>query len=351
MKNLLVRADATMEMGAGHIMRCLALAQAWQEHGGRATFLCHCDSDLLRQRIVNEGFDFIPLESKHPSYGDVGLTVKTLKHLAGMNVKGKTWIAVDGYHFDALYQRRIKEEGYKLLWIDDYGHADHYCADIVLNQNISADAQWYINRETDTRLLLGSEYVLLRREFRSLRNKRRKIAPIARKILVTMGGSDPCNTTVKILRALQKVKIPALEVTVIMGPANPHAKQVEEEILRSSFPVNCLLSVQNMPEQMAWADIAVSAGGSTCWELAFMGLPSVILINSDNQQAISEAFDAAGAAINLGWQHQGEPDTIAGTIQPLLVNKTARQTMGEIGQGLVDGLGLKRLMRACEALT
>ncbi len=351
MMNLLIRADATTEMGTGHIMRCLALAQAWQEHGGRAVFLTSCGNEVLLRRIADDGFDALRLENRHPSKDDGEMTLKTLARLANGNARSETWIAVDGYHFDARYQRRIKEEGYKLLWIDDYGHADHYWADIVLNQNISADARWYLKREMNTRLLLGSEYALLRREFRSFERTARETAPAAGRVLVTMGGSDPDNTTVKVLRALQTVQVPALEVTVIIGPANPHRELIEEEIRGSSFPVHCVCSTSDMPANMAWADIAVSSGGSTCWELAFMGLPNVILITSENQRAISEALDAAGAAVYLGWQQEAAPDRIAGAIQQLLGNRALRKSMGETGQRLVDGLGPDRLLSACEALS
>jgi UDP-2,4-diacetamido-2,4,6-trideoxy-beta-L-altropyranose hydrolase len=332
-------------------MRCLALAQAWQERGGRATFLSHCDSDLLPRRIVSEGFDFIPLERTHPAPCDIEQTVTILAHLESQNAGPKPWLALDGYHFDTQYQYRIKEEGYKLLWIDDYGHADYFYADIILNQNISAVGHRYMNREAYTRVLLGSPYVLLRREFLLWREPEQIIpSSFASRILVTMGGSDPCNTTLKILRALREVTVHNLEVAVIVGPANPHRHQVEDEIGRAPFTGHCFPSVENMPEKMAWADIAVSAGGSTCWELAFMGLPNIIIISSDNQKPIAEGLDAAGAAINLGWHHQVVPQQIAGAVQDVLSQDHRRKEMRAVGRKLVDGRGLTRLLSVCGEL-
>ena len=109
---------------------------------------------------------------------------------------------VDGYQFNADYQRALKAAGFRVLFLDDYGHATHYSADLVLNQNAYANEKMYAARESYTRLLLGTDYCLLRREFSSWRGWKREIAPIGTKILVTMGGSDPENFTTDVVEAL-----------------------------------------------------------------------------------------------------------------------------------------------------
>ena len=142
---LYIRADATTNIGTGHVMRCIALSQAWKDKGGQVVFISHCESKKLQERIIAEGFDFIYIENPHPHPADLDKTIETL---STMNYPSSTndWLVVDGYHFDSMYQKKIKEAGYRLLWIDDYGHADRYYADIVLNQNISADASFYTKR-------------------------------------------------------------------------------------------------------------------------------------------------------------------------------------------------------------
>ncbi|HIE10725.1 MAG TPA: UDP-2,4-diacetamido-2,4,6-trideoxy-beta-L-altropyranose hydrolase, partial [Kiritimatiellae bacterium] len=109
-------------------MRCLALAQAWKAHGGKAVFVTACESDALRQCILDEGFQVVLLERPYPESGDWKQTSQILRRHPG------TWVVLDGYHFDSGYHRRIKEAGHPLLVIDDMAHLDHYCADIVLNQ-------------------------------------------------------------------------------------------------------------------------------------------------------------------------------------------------------------------------
>ncbi len=345
MSTLLIRADATTQMGTGHVMRCLALAQGWQDHGGTAVFYSHCESDALRRRIANEGFDFIPFKNTLNNGSDIKEeTLKTLEQLKMQNAKCKVWTAIDGYHFDAEYQKRIKEAGYNLLAIDDYGHADHYYADIVLNQNIYAHPRIYSNREAYTQLLLGSRYVLLRREFRTWQGWTRKISPIGQKMLVTMGGSDPDDTTLKVVQALQKIARPDLEAAIIIGPANPHRRRIEEEIGNLPFAVHILTSVRDMPEQMAWADMAVSAGGTTCWEMAFMGLPCIMLVLSENQRANAEELDRGGIAINMGWHEKVLPSQIGQSALQLLDSAETRADLTRQGQVLVDGDGIERLL-------
>ncbi len=118
MNTLSIRADATMHMGTGHVMRCVALAQAWQDRGGKALFISHCESDALQKRITAEGFDLITLENPHPDPLDCNFTLATLKALKNEDSNQKAWLIVDGYHFDADYQKRVKDAGHKLLCRD-----------------------------------------------------------------------------------------------------------------------------------------------------------------------------------------------------------------------------------------
>jgi UDP-2,4-diacetamido-2,4,6-trideoxy-beta-L-altropyranose hydrolase len=345
------RADATMHMGIGHVMRCVALAQSWQERGGKALFISHCESDALQKRISAEGFDLITLENPHPDPLDCNLTLATLKALNNEDSNQKAWLVVDGYHFDADYQKRVKDAGHKLLCIDDYGHAADYYADLILNQNISADELFYNHREPYVELLLGTRYALLRREFQSWRGWQRKIPTTARKVLVSLGGADPHNVTLKVIHALKQVDVPGMEVRIVSGPANPHLGALRVAIDRDP-DIQLLTDITNMPEFIAWADIAVSAGGSTCWELAFMGLPNIVIVTADNQRGNAEALGTRQININLGWHQDISLEGIAEELEQLMMNAEQRSWMSERGQKLVDGDGGRRLSRiiADEAL-
>jgi spore coat polysaccharide biosynthesis predicted glycosyltransferase SpsG len=167
---------------------------------------------------------------------------------------------------------------------------------------------------------------------------------VARKVLVTLGGGDPDSQTLKAVRALQQVDVDRLEAVVVVGASNPHYQELEFAVRNSQFGIRLVRNVSNMPELMAWADVAVTAGGSTCWEIAFFGLPSVLLMLADNQQVIAEGLNEAGVALNLGWYEEVTGKQIAGALSNLVNNCKRRRQMSRDGQDLVDGIGGERVV-------
>lgn len=338
-EKLLIRSDANAQIGTGHLMRCLALGQAWQAEGGTAFFVSCCQSDTLRHRIESAGFAFVPLEQPYPDPGDLPATFELLKKYR------PDWVVLDGYHFAPDYQRAIRSTGCRLLIVDDIACWPEYHADILLNQNLNADQLTY-KCDLDTIFLLGARYALLRSEFQVWRGWQRDISPVAHKVLVTFGGSDPGNVTLKIVRALQLMPVAGLQAVVVIGGSNLHAEALRSEIQSSKPDIRIVQDATNMPELMAWADVAVSAGGSTCWELAFMGLPALVVAAADNQLSVAEGLYAAGTALNLGWHENVSPEDISEALSRLLADETRRIQMVTCGQKLVDGDGGRREISA-----
>ena len=345
--NLIIRADSTSQMGAGHVMRCLALAQAWQERGGRAVFLSHCESKPLRQRIKSEGCDLIPMENPHPHPDDLENTLDILPSICNPHSTFSNWLVVDGYHFDSEYQLRIREAGYRLLVIDDMAHLSHYYADILVNQNNHAPDLYY-QCNPDATLLLGTRYVLLRGEFLKYRDFKRQIQGQAKKILVTLGGADPDNVSLKVVEAVKLLNDANLEVIVVVGPSNPHISFLRTAMLHVPFSMRLFQNVSNMAELMVWADLCISAGGSTSWELAFMGLPSLILVLADNQQRVAVELDAGGVAIDLGYSATQTAEEIFRALNDLASASDSRNSMNQRGPKLVDGKGAIRVVQEME---
>ncbi|MDY7075432.1 MAG: UDP-2,4-diacetamido-2,4,6-trideoxy-beta-L-altropyranose hydrolase [Chloroflexota bacterium] len=337
-ETIVIRADASTQMGTGHVMRCLALAQAWEDDGGSVIFAMATNTPALQARLKLEGMRISRLSAQPGSAEDATQTTDLAQKTEA------PWIVVDGYHFDAQYQRILKDSGTRLLFIDDYGHAAHYIADIVLNQNTYAHERSYVNREPYTRVLLGTRYVLLRREFLKWRGWKREVPEVARRVLVTLGGSDPDNVTLKVFRALRQVAVDDLESVVVVGGSNPHYKELQSIVQHSPLAIRLENDVTNMPNLMAWADVAVSAGGSTCWELAFMGLPHLILVLAENQRPIAERLGMAGVAIDLGWHEEVDSAGVAEALVSLLKAGKVREEMSRRGQQLVDGEGGSRVV-------
>jgi UDP-2,4-diacetamido-2,4,6-trideoxy-beta-L-altropyranose hydrolase len=337
---LLIRADASPEIGTGHVMRCLSLAQAWKDAGGCAIFAMAGEMPEIEHRLMGDGFTVHHIIAEPGSEKDAALTADLAILLYAC------FVVVDGYQFGFGYQMRLKKAGQHLLFIDDYGHAEFYSADLVLNQNIYAREELYKDRYFKTDLLLGTPFVLLRREFLSWRNRIRKNPDKAGKILVTMGGSDPDNVTLKVLSSLQSLTANGIEVVVVVGAGNAHNAALQAVAKQSQVPVRLVRNVSNMPELLAWADMAIISGGTTSYETAFMGLPSLIVIIAANQVRVAEKLAEIGASVNLGWYHNLSGECIQKTVEDLQVNCKARESMSQIGKQLVDGRGTTRVIKA-----
>jgi UDP-2,4-diacetamido-2,4,6-trideoxy-beta-L-altropyranose hydrolase len=337
---LLLRADASVKMGTGHVMRCLAMAQAWQDAGGKVVFVMATESSVIEDNLKIEGIKIYHLSAIPGSNDDAYQTIDLAEK------ENANFVVVDGYHFDSRYQLLIKSSGKYMLVIDDYGHADRYYADLVLNQNIYANEGLYKKREHYTCLLLGTSYVLMRKEFWPYRILRREAPHIAHKVMVTLGGSDPHNVTLKIINSLQYLTLSEMEVVVVAGGGNTHNLALDAASKNSAIPLKLVRNAANMPELMAWADMAIVSGGTTSYETAFMGLPSLITIIADNQVLVAEKLAEAGAAMNLGWHHKLNGTNTAKMVTKLAINRNSRDCMSRIGQQLVDGRGTNRVIRA-----
>ena len=335
---LLVRADASSHMGTGHVMRCLALAQAWQAEGGAVDFLMATSAPGLEARLQQEGFEVFYQEAALGSQNDAENTIALAQQLQVDR------LVVDGYHFGAEYQQQLKSTGLPVLFIDDNAHAEYYCSDWVLNQNIYAHEEMYEHREPNTKLLLGTRYALLRKEFWPWRGWQRKIAPLARKVLVTLGGADPENITLQVIQALQQNLIPDLEVIVVVGGSNPHYEVLQTVVQDSVVKIELQRNVTNMPELMAWADVAISGGGSTCWELAFMGLPSLIITLAENQVPTVKKLHSMGIFWHLGFHKNLDNETIENHLARLLKSGTLQEHKVLSETKIVDGQGVSRVI-------
>lgn len=348
---LLVRADADGRQGTGHVMRCLALARAWRDCGGRPAFVTCCPVERLRQRIRTAGSELVPLDRPHDDPADLSATLDVLGRLQAETAEGQgVWTVLDGYYFDSAYRRAIRAAGGRVLAVDDLVRPSHHHADLLLNPNAGAELL-ECACDPDTTLLLGTRYALLRPEFMRWEAWRREVPHTARRILVTFGGADPQNATAAVLQALGQIDVPSWEAKVVLGAANPHCDWLRRQLRRLPGRIELLLDPSDMPELMAWADVAVSAAGSTCWELAWMRLPAVVLTAADNQQPIARQLSATGAAAGLGWFERPTVEEIAEAISTLCRDRDRRLCYSRLGRRLVDGGGARRVVAVMRALS
>ncbi|MBI4349108.1 MAG: UDP-2,4-diacetamido-2,4,6-trideoxy-beta-L-altropyranose hydrolase [Elusimicrobia bacterium] len=344
-ETLVLRADADAAIATGHVMRSLALAQAWNEAGGTATLLSDCAAPALPERAEAAGVPMRRLDRRHPDPGDLKATLALAEELAE---GGDAWVALDGYHFDPAYIEAVREAGYRVLVVDDHRNRARYEADVLFNQNPGAESFVY-ETAPDTLCLLGFSYALLRDEFSQRPRAPRATPEVARRLLLTFGGSDPGDTTGLALRALDLVDVDGLEAVIVAGAAYPRYDELVAAAARSRAKVSVVRNVPDMPERMEWAEAAIATAGSTIMELAYMGLPSVLITLADNQCPGAVEMEKRGLASFAGEAKDVTPESLAALVTRLCKDAAFRRRASDLGRALVDGRGAARVAAAMSA--
>lgn len=308
------RADASVEIGTGHVMRCLTLADALREGGAGCLFLCRRHDGHLLDLIAARGHRAValppceagtataadPAAPAHARWLGTNWAVDaqdSREALAGAVVE---WLVVDHYALDRRWEQAMRPHCRRLLAIDDLADRPHDC-DLLLDQNLGRGAEDYRDLlPPGAQTLIGPRYALLRPEFAALRAESlaRRERPQFRHMLVTMGGVDKGDATGAVLDALDGCDLPPdLRITVVMGPHAPWLRQVQARAATMSRPTRVLAGVSDMARLMTEADLAIGAAGSTSWERCCMGLPTIQLVLAENQRALAMALQEAGAAV------------------------------------------------------
>ena len=344
-QTLYIRADASSTMGTGHVMRCIALAQAWQHWGGAVCFITHVSSPVLRSIILAQGYEHKNIQTPCPDHADIHQTLQFIAShsLNQKQISSPAWVVLDGYHFNPEYQKAIQGAGYRVLVLDDHNHLHKYYADLLLNQNPAALSYGY-KCSNNTQKLLGTRYTLIRNEFLSKTDKKKSTPKKATRILITLGGADTGNITPCIIQAIQNLNDADLEIRAVVGPSNPRLDTLKSIITRKKIDVR-LVQNPDMPEIMEWADIAITTGGSTCWELCFMGLPFVVIPIAQNQMDIAKCLERDMIAVNLGPIDNSTPKKTTAILKDLIHSPLKREVMSALGKDIIDGGGAKRVIR------
>ena len=305
---IVVRADASLTMGSGHIMRCLTLADGLKQQGHDISFICREHDGHLADLIGQKGFavqllaksetaDFIK-QHVHSEWLDASESDDFAECKPILQALKPDWLIIDHYAIGKNWEQQAKRllPNLKILAIDDLADRTHDC-EILLDQNFGRKNEDYQPLvPSDCQRLLGTRYTLLRDEFASWRamslNRRKSVQP-PNNILVNLGGVDNDNVTLKILQSLNtfvQQSTQAFNVTVVMGKTAPHIVRIQDFAKQANFPCHVIVNANNMAELMANADLAIGAAGSTTWERCCLGLPMVLIVLADNQQVIAKAL-------------------------------------------------------------
>jgi len=332
---LVIRADANQQMGAGHVMRCLALAQEWQAAGGEVVFAAAEITSAVRQRVEEEGFEVVQLSCEASSTGDVRATLAVVRGV------GADWLVLDGYHFGASYRRGVRRGGARVLSIYDGGKVTARGADVVLQPGPAGFAGRPAELFPRKRWIGGMRYLLLRRDLVALRETGRPCAQTVDRVLLTFGGGDDRGMVGRSLRAIERVA-PDAFVRVLSSD--------RVEVPQTSLGVRVIPYGRDVGEHFSWADLAISGAGGTCFELALLGVPSILVAMADNQLPNAQFAEECGFAGYAGKASEVTEDSLAEMLALMVHDRELREDMRRHGQEEVQGSGANRVMRAMKSM-
>ncbi len=344
--NIVFRADASVQMGIGHIMRCLTLADAFRQNGDTVHFICRQLDGHMIETIEDKKYPVFALDAFTSDSALKDIQTEDARACRPIIEKIRPdWLIVDHYALDIQWHRLLKPLCKKLMVIDDLADREHLC-DVLLDQTYQRQESDYAALvPASCKILAGSQYALLRPEFYQLRDKslKRRLSPRLNNMLISLGGTDSENVTGQVLHALQQCVLPStLTITVVLGPTAPHLNTVQT--LADTMPnaTHVKVNVQNMAELMSDSDIAIGAAGTTTWERCCLGLPTITLVLADNQRMIAELL----AKEQVIWLVKKENlvqnlSHIFSGLMPDALAAKSRKAMQ-----MTDGLGVNRVISA-----
>lgn len=355
-KNLIIRTDASVQIGTGHVMRCLTLADELRGRGAGVAFVCREFDGNLCGYIEEKGY----IVHRLPVSNEQEQNIEgNLKHAAWLGADWQTdarqveeiikdlelppdWLVVDHYALDERWEGYLRPYCKKIMVIDDLADRVHDC-DLLLDQNFYENLEIRYDGLAPSRCkkLLGPKYALLRPQFREARKNLRKRDGHVKRMMIFFGGSDPTNETAKVLEAIRMLNRPDIAVDVVVGAFNPHRKVIEQ--IASDLPgCTCHFKVEDMAALMAGADLAVGAGGATTLERMYMGLPSIVITVAENQEASMQALAHHGYLIYAGRDHDVTMDKLSINLSSM--TSKILQEMSKRAVKIIDDMGIGRVI-------
>ena len=353
------RVDASLQIGTGHVMRCLTLADVLREVGAQCHFVCREHPGNLIELIRQRGFSVnaLPASSRthidneqmvegqsiHANWLGADWTTDAEQTKVGVGETAVDWLIVDHYALDARWEHTLRPVCHQLMVIDDLADRPHDC-DLLLDQNLGRFRDDYVRLvPTRCQILLGPNYALLRPEFAALRDEslRRRTVPQFDHLLITMGGVDQSDATGRILEALKHCQLPeALRITVVMGPHAPWLENVKAIAKQISQVTTVVVNTEDIAKLMAESDLAIGAAGSTSWERCCLGLPTLLVVVAENQR------NSASALEKLGCIKQFSLDVSSSRLNAIIRDVGAPEELAKLSQKsclVTDGHGATRV--------
>lgn len=358
--NFVIRVDASVRIGSGHLMRCMTLADHLRERGGSISFMSRELTGNLLHLAEQKGYTVhrIPFPSNRLTKPQGNLSHAGLLEVDWQKDAEETkrilqrydqpvdWLIVDHYAVDGRWESQMRPFTRKIMVIDDVADRPHDC-DVLLDQNLYQDMDIRYDGlvPASCRKLLGPTFALLRPEFVEAQKKVRSRDGSIKRILVFFGGSDPTNETEKTLAAIRLLNRPEILVDVVVGISNQRKDIISA--LCSSLPnTRYYCQIDNIAEMLNNTDMVIGAGGATTWERCCLAVPTIVISVADNQINISKAAASAGAILYLGSSDSVTADELADQVRSIMREPDRLRELSRQAMYLVDGYGAERVVSA-----
>ncbi len=352
--NIAFRTDATLQIGTGHFMRCLTLADELKKQGAQLCFVSRNLPNHLRDMLVAKGMELVSLANTasatpiddlaHSAWLGISQAQDAQDTIQALAEQSWDWLIVDHYALDARWESTMRETAKRIMVIDDIADRQHDC-ELLLDQNYYANMQTRYSGKVPThcQLFLGPRYALLREEFRRLREQIKPRTGKVKRLLVFFGGVDADNYTGLAIRALANMAIEKVHVDVVIGAQHPSRTEIEMQCTEQGFV--CHVQTDKMAELMSASDLAIGAGGTAIWERCCLGLPAISLCVAENQR--KQVIDAAEAGLLYAPANNNNIlDLIHNHTNGLLENPALLKLISNAEMNAVDGKGVLRIINA-----
>lgn len=330
------RADASTAVGTGHVQRCLTIARLLAVNGWSVNFAVTAATVRAVPALADQKFGKLIVSGRPDA------EIELMKR---QWPRGSDLLVVDHYQRNADFETRARGWARRIAAIDDMPSRPHD-VDLLIDATAGRAANDYAGQVPgEAKVLAGVQYVMLRPEVVEARRPAGPAPATATQLFVSFGGSDPDDLTSRAIDALDDDRLRAVQVTVVVGPANAKADAIVE---RSRPGLRVVVDPPRLAEMMASSDFALAGSGTMAWELAYLGVPSLLAVHS--RGTVVDALTSAGVARSLGNADNITPQTIARAIVVLAADRDARAAMTAAGRALIDGRGAARVANALEEL-
>lgn len=365
--NVVFRCDASIQIGTGHVMRCLTLADELAHQGAKCYFICREHEGNLIDFITQKGYEIYKLEACSLNNSNKDEGESTLFHSEWLGTSqaedakqsinivsdiDPKWLIIDHYALNDYWEQKLRPHCDSILVIDDLADRKHDC-EILLDQTFGRDKQDYQHLVPDhCKVLCGTTYALLRPEFSKWRQyslEHRKNNTLEH-ILVNLGGVDKDNLTSKILDTLKQAHLPELsKITIVMGSSSPWIDSVKKKAEQLPWPTEVKADVSNMAELMANSDLAIGAAGSTSWERCCLGLPTLMLVLANNQMNIAHNLESI-KAVKIVLNDDSLTQMINNYLYELIQSPKKLEAMSQSSADVLDGYGTFKVIEKMKSL-